>query len=331
MSDPELSNPALPVPLTAVQASFGLPEGMVVDSFHAGVAGAWRIVAPSGAAWSEKVLPADAAGHQIDTLRTAGALERRAHRAGLDVVPPVEPDVPTVGLAARLGSHFAWLYEWVPSTGPPETHTVHRWLGETAARLHAMWPVGHDRDADLAYGLHSLENWSGWFDEATALGLPWATLRDEAMPAIEDATYLVSAALAIPGLSRSVSHRDLNPPDVVHGPSGPLLCDFGFSGVDVRWFEIVDAALAFGQTGPETIDTYVRTGGHHGPEGSEAFAHGFGGTMTFLAFSMWVSLGHRRMTHRQRDATADRIPGLVRDLIVQLHSLDDRRRLLFGS
>jgi hypothetical protein len=88
---------------------------------------------------------------------------------------------------------------------------------------------------------------------------------------------------------------------------------------------------AFGQSGPETIDAYLRAGGHHGPEGSEAFAHGFGGTMTFLSFSMWVSLGHRRTTDRQRDAATDRIPSLVRDLIAQLDSLDHRRRLLFGS
>jgi hypothetical protein len=331
MSDLELPIHALPVPLTAIQAAFSLPEGMVVDSFHAGVAGAWRTVAPSGAAWSVKVLPANAAAHQIDTLRTAGALERRAHRAGLDVVPPVEPDVPTVGLAARVGSHFVWLHEWVPAAGPVGLHALHRWLGEVAARLHALWPVGHDHDADLAYGLHSRDLWSGWFDEATAHDLPWAALRDEALRAIEDATDLVSAGLAIPGLSRCVSHRDLSPSNVVHGPSGPLLCDFGFSGVDVPWFEIVDAALAFGQSGPETIDAYLRAGGHHGPEDSEALAHGFGGTMTFLSFSMWVSLGHRRMTDRQRAAATDRIPSLVRDLIAQLDSLDNRRRLLFGS
>jgi hypothetical protein len=322
--------PGLPVAPGAIRDAFTLPDGILVDSFHAGSSGAWRLRAPTGESWSVKALPVDAPGYQIETLRTAGELERHALGAGVAIVPPLLPRDPAVALATRIDTHLVWLHCWVDPRPEPDRAATHAWIGETAARLHALWPTGSDRDAGLPYGLHPVDDWRGWFAEAATVRLPWAGLGAAALPAIAEASSLARAALAIPGLPRCISHRDLNSPNVLHGPDGPLLCDFGFSGIEVPWFEIVDAALSFGQTGSETIDAYLRAGGQRGPETSEALAHTFGGALNFLAFSMWVSLGHRRVRPDQRDDATDRIPGLVETLTEHLESLETNRARLFG-
>jgi serine/threonine protein kinase len=147
---------------------------------------------------------------------------------------------------------------------------------------------------------------------------------------IAEVTRLVQAALADPHQPRCISHRDLNPPNVLADPTGPLSCDFGSSGIDVTWFEAIDVALSFDQEEPITLHSCLAANGPPRPESTEALARQPGRTMSFLAFSMWISLGHRPVTDRQREEATARIPRLMRDLSTRVEPLDSKRLMLFG-
>ena len=88
---------------------------------------------------------------------------------------------------------------------------------------------------------------------------------------IEEATRLLESALRL-DLPLVSSHRDLNPPNLLHTPTGYRLCDFGYAEPEVAWFEVVDAALACTPEPAATVDQYLVAGGTLGPQRVEALA-----------------------------------------------------------
>ncbi len=326
------ATPDLPVPLPAIQAAFGLPGSLEVVDFHPGASGAWRLSVARGHDIGIKLLPAVSPEFKLEELRVAADLEGRAVDAGLPVVPPIPPLEPAVGLAARIGDSLIWAHRWVEQAPDPDPGTIHPWVGETAARLHELWPTLRSREGGLAhaYGLHSEDDWQSWIDDAYRANLAWTTDVAGAMLSMREASRLVQAALRHPDLPRCISHRDLNPPNVLATMDGPLLGDFGYSGMEVPWLELVDAAHSFGQTDPVTIESYRRAGGAAGPETIEALAREAGSTMNFLAYNMWLSLGHRPVSKEQREAATQRIPDLAASLCTQVESWETTRRMLFG-
>lgn len=331
-ADPD-ATPDLPVSLSAIRSAFGLAGHLEVVSFHPGASGAWRLAgdSPSGEI-SLKVLPAESAGVQLEQLRVTADLEERAFRAGLPIVPPITPVEPSVGLAARIGDSLVWAHRWIEHGDVADPLLTQQWVGETAARLHDLWPTLRSQEDTLAhaYGIHDQDDWQGWVDDAYRADLAWTTDVSAVMPSIREASRLVRAALRHPDLARCISHRDLNPPNVLATVDGSLLVDFGYSGMDAPWLELVDAAHSFGQTDPITIESYRRAGGAAGPETTEALARETGSTMNFLAFNMWLSLGHEPVSEDKRAEATARIPELAANLSTQVESLETTRRMLFG-
>ena len=326
------ATPDLPVPLSTIRSAFGLSGPLDVVAFHPGASGAWRLSVAHGSDIGVKALPAESPEFQLEQLRVTADLEGRALRAGLPIVAPVEPVQPEVGLATLIGDHFVWAHRWVEETNDSDPVAIHRWVGETAARLHELWPTLRSQEDRLAhaYGIHDQSDWQDWIDDAYRANLAWTTDVSGVMPSIREASRLVRAALRHPDLARCISHRDLNPPNVLATVDGPLLCDFGYSGMEVPWLELVDAAHSFGQLDPTTIESYRRAGGAAGPETIEALAREAGSTMNFLAFNMWLSLGHRAVGDDKREDATARIPGLATNLSTQVESWESTRRLLFG-
>lgn len=326
------ATPDFPVSLSSVQSAFDLPGALDIIGFHPGASGAWRLSVAGGREISIKALPAESPEHRLEQLRVAADLEGRALAAGLPIVPPIHPLEPSVGLAARIGDHLVGAHRWVDQGTPPDPLVTQQWVGETAAPLHALWPTRRSQEDNLAhaYGLHSRDDWQSWIDDAYRANLAWTTDVSAALPSIREASRLVRAALRHPDLARCISHRDLNPPNVLFTDDGPLLCDFGYSGMEVPWLEVVDAAHSFGQSDPITIESYRRAGGLAGPETTEALARDAGSTMNFLAFNMWLSLGHRPIPDERRAEATARIPGLAMTLSTQVESWETTRRILFG-
>jgi len=325
----------LPVDLARVQAAFALPSALEVITHYRGSTGAWRIRSHNGDEFSLKTLPVNAPSFQLAGLRTAGLLERRAAAAGVDIVEPLEPAATALGLCARVDEYLVWMHRWTcldPRAASDTPKQLHRWLGRTLATLHTLVPASSGLESELvhAYGLHPHADWRVWLEQAYRAGLPWSPAAADALLAIDEATRLARAALANESLPRCITHRDVNPPNVLRTTSRTLLCDFGYAGIDVPWYEAVSSALAFGPPAPAVLDAYLEAGGQPGPRTTVALARTTGFAMNWLAFNMWLALGHRRVASRRRTEATELVPKLLHKLVNDVEHLDDTRRDLFS-
>lgn len=323
---------APPVDLVAVATAFELAP-LSVEAFHEGAGGAWRLHSATGEQFSMKLISAPASDWWLAQLRMVAKVETRAVAAGIDMPIPVQPHRPAVGHAARVGDHLVIVHHWVDHGPHADADALSAWLGRTLAALHRLFPDPAADDAELqrAYGVHPVRDWRVWIDDADRAGLPWAGVVADALPVIEEATARSLAALGNP-LPRRLTHRDVNPPNVLHTAGGPVLCDFGYAGLDVAWYETVATAIAFGPSVqvPGVIDSYLAAGGQGGPRTVDALARTTGTVLNWLAFTMWLSLGHRPITEQTREDATRRIPGVACRLVSTVNDLDRTRRRLFG-
>ena len=114
-----------------------------------------------------------------------------------------------------------------------------------------------------AYGSYPKSSWQRWIEDADRAGLSWASNVAASLPVIEEATKLSQSALDL-NLPVVRSHRDLNPPNVLHTPRGFRLCDFGYAGPAIAWLEVVDAALACTTEPAATVEHYLASVFHPG-------------------------------------------------------------------
>ncbi len=115
---------------------------------------------------------------------------------------------------------------------------------------------------------------------------------------------------------------------MLHTDDGPVLCDFGYTGPDIAWLETVSTAASF--EAPDLLAAYLDAGGRIGPTSAVALARVVGSAANWLAFSMWLSLGHRDATEEQRREATDRVPGICREVIDRVTDQETARRQLLG-
>lgn len=320
----------VPVDLEAVSVAFGLPRSLEVVSHHPGASGTWRLRSRVGNGFALKVLTAP-----DDRARTRvvhqGQLELAASAAGVAMPEVVAPLSPGLGLCADVDGQLVEVHRWVDTLSgnaqvdPP---ALLRWLGRTLALLHGLVPLGQEHEElARAYAVPPVADWTQWVCEAQHLRLPWSHLGSELVDVVPAAAALVRSALDDAALPRCLTHRDVNPPNVLHTENGPVLCDFGSAGPDIAWLEVVSTAASF--NAPDLLPAYVDAGGRTGPTSTVALARAVGSAANWLAFTMRLSLGHHDTTEVQRREATDRVPGICREVIDRVtHQHAARHELL---
>jgi len=325
------ATPVVPVDLAAVRAAFGLPRPLEVISYHPGASGTWHLRSGRVDAFALKVTVKRDDWARTQIVRQ-GQLELAAAGAGIAMPQLVVPRTLALGVCAEVNGHLVEIHHWVdtlPSGTQVDPEALHRWLGGTLALLHSLVPLGHDDEAELAhaYAVHPMADWTQWVHDAHRLGLAWAPVGTELLDVIAAATVLIESALADSTLPRCLTHRDVNPPNILHTAAGPVLCDFSYAGPDVAWLEAVSTAASF--AAPDVLAAYVGAGGQIGPTGLVALARAVGSAANWLAFNMWLSLGHRDVTDEQRRQATARIPDICREVIDRVtHQQAARQTLL---
>lgn len=312
----------------AIQGAFGLGGDVRVVAHHAGASGVWRVRSATGD-FAVKLLPRQPAEWRRTTLLQQERLETAAWNAGVAMPEPVPVrGAGVTSLTAEIAGYLVQVHHWVhsvPNGGVTEPDALADWLGQTLAVLHRLIPldVWTDDDLRVAYGIHPPSDWQAWIQQGLELRLPWANAAGEALEVVEQVTDLSMRALADSELPRCLTHRDVNPANVIHSRNGPVLCDFAYAGPDIAWLEAVSTAVSFGV--PHVLSAYGAAGGAVGPSTDVALARHFGSRLNWVAFTMWLSLGHRDVSPAERSRATARVSALIDDLVTESERLDHLR------
>ncbi|HTF10901.1 MAG TPA: aminoglycoside phosphotransferase family protein [Asanoa sp.] len=273
----------------AVCASFGLPERGATLVPHAySSARTWRLTTGDGGRYIVKHVPD---GHSAE-FETAMAFEQDAIAAGIPAPRPVRPPHPAVGCAARLpGGTLVRVSEWVDGRPVRAGEDLADWLGATLARLHTVRPLAAAEPA--VYGIFPPADWARWHAEAETQGRPWAGVLGERLADVAEATGWVAGAFA-GARDYVLTHRDLEPWNLLVTTAGPVIVDWDGAGPDSAGLVAAHAAYAFGGGNGEAtrrvLAAYVAHGGGLPPP-ADRFARRAGLMLSRLVWRMQATLG----------------------------------------
>ncbi len=295
-----------------VAAAFGLGAskgGLVPVSYRSSQT--WRLDTADASVLVKHV----AAEEWLGDFVRAMTFERQALEAGVVMPRPLPPVNPTVGAAVEIdGIGLVRAYEWVDARPLADHDDVSEWLGRTLAQLHQLAPAAtaQDRAPDW-YRLDEPEIWQGWLAAGTAAERTWAPLLRLNMADVLDAASWTSRGFAAAG-DYVMTHRDVEPWNVLIAPTGPVLIDWDVAGPDSASLEAAHSTLEFARRGRKepgetlarrTIQAYV---GHGGTPfgGPDVLVRRVGLRLGRLAERLRMSLGEETLGPRDLAATERR-------------------------
>jgi Ser/Thr protein kinase RdoA (MazF antagonist) len=235
-----------------------------------------------------------------EQVQQAALFERQVAESGVDTPRVVLPVGEAVGSAAAVdGVGWVRVYQWVDGRDLHDDDDVTHWLARTLATIHAIEPV--TAPEPFIYGLHPSEQWNRWLEAGERAAKPWAPVLRGALPAIREMSGWISAAL-----NRAddyvLTHRDVEPWNVMMAADGPVLIDWDPAGPDSASLETCHAAYAFATRGSQpkpgrladdlaaTITAYIGAGGTIRPDG-DLFARRIGMRINRLGWRLSISVG----------------------------------------
>ena len=282
--------------------AFGLGDPLteLMPAHDATPTRAWCVETTTGA-YVVKRVRSDEPDWWMEIAERNVAFERLAIAAGVDVPEPVTPREPVLGLHARVDDRGpVRVYRFVEGRPLQPDDDIATWLGGTLATLNRLQPGSRCPDAD--YGIHPIDDWRGWFEQARALDLTEiADLGEANIDGIDAATRFVADALASVD-DYVVTHRDVEPWNVLITDDRPVLLDFDWVGADSAWLVAAWAAIAYASHEREqpdldraraVIDSYVGAGGQVTLEGPAAFARRVALRLIRQSYNLWIVLEHR--------------------------------------
>ncbi|MFG1996624.1 phosphotransferase enzyme family protein [Actinoplanes sp. NPDC048988] len=260
----------------------------------------WTLTARKGR-FLVKHVPAE--GWRDDFAR-AMRFEEKALAAGISMARPVAPvaTAPAFGCAVEVdGIGLLRVYEWVDGRPLDDADEVSAWLGSTLARLHRIEPSGRPEAAPEWYRLDDREQWDGWLREGERLRKPWAPVLRDGLTGILDSAAWVSRTFREAG-DYVVTHRDIEPWNVLMTDAGPVLIDWDVAGPDSARLEAAQATLSFttraGLPDPavvrRTVEAYVDGGGMPF-SGADVMVRRVGLRLGRLAERLRMSLGRQEL------------------------------------
>jgi Ser/Thr protein kinase RdoA (MazF antagonist) len=263
-----------------------------------------------------------------DLMRAQG-VERRALAAGIEM--PVQVAAASGVVADVAGLGLIRVHEWVGGRPLASSDDVSDWLGATLARLHHLQPVG--RAEPQWYGLYPESQWRAWLAGGRRQHRSWAPVLEQRLGDVLAATAWIGGAFAAAG-DYVLTHRDLEPRNVLMTGNGPVLVDWDTAGPDSASLEAGMAIIEFARHGLDEPDrdavrrtaaSYRRHGGaalgRGEPAGRDVLARRAGMLLNRLAERLRMTLGEQppgsvdvtRAEARAADRLA-RLPGFLADL-----------------
>jgi hypothetical protein len=270
-----------------------------------------------------------------DELDRAMGFEQRAMDVGIDMPRPIRPVAPVFGYVASVeGLGQVRAYEWIEGRPLAGTDDVAEWLGATLARLHGIAALG--RAEPQWYGLHSEQQWRAWLMSGLEQRCSWAPILRRRLADVLTATAWIGHAFQSAG-DYVMTHRDVEPWNVLMTPGGPVLVDWDTAGPDSAGLEAAQAAVVFagrGRAEPDadavrrTLVSYEHHGGRPARHGRDALARRAGLRLNRLSERLRISLGQQEPGSASRAHAEARAGEQLEELPAFLDNLARWSRLL---
>lgn len=257
-----------------VVAAFGLAEpiGRLELVRQRGQVLAWRVATGNGPVlikrfWADDELP------WRDQLEPAMEIEALAVGAGIDTPAPIVPRQPVFGTVAQIaGQGLFRAFPFLEHRPLADADDVADWVGRTTALTHRLRRLDRHPAPNWWYGQFPpvpAEQWRTWLAEGEAQRRVWAPLLRERLNLVLDlANVVVRTFDATPPYV--LSHRDIEPWNVIVSDRGPMLIDWDTTGPESAPLEAAYVFTVFARRGRDEPDeqlvrrshnAYVASGG----------------------------------------------------------------------
>ncbi|GAA4019705.1 phosphotransferase enzyme family protein [Streptomyces plumbiresistens] len=284
----------------------------------------WKLSAPgnangTGTSWAVKELLFGCDERQVGR---EAALRNASEQLGISsprLMP--NPDGAYVSqLTPSLGGSYVKLYDWVEGTrADPSEPEMLSWCGRTLALLHrAGEGAAAGAPSDWYEQCPQEADWEQLHKETQRAGMPWADAlgRFIATSAAELARYVTPSG---PG-GLVTSHLDMQPQNVLVGPSGPVLLDWDNAGVISAERELARAVYVWAggndfhaDSARQLVRAYRDAGGPGAVKGLESFSMLFATDLNFVYVQAECAVDPT-VTAAQRAFGSDRVVASLRSL-----------------
>jgi hypothetical protein len=313
----------------AIAAAFDLGRPTApLTLVHNQVARSWRLDTTTGSFHVKEFWPDEDpfwAPQLIDRMD----FERRALEAGIATVAPIPPVVPAYAWAGRVDGRGSYrVYEWIDNRHLSADDDVTDWLGTMLARLHELSPVTTPPELAWRWFVHHPRpTWEGWIAAGHEHAKSWASILQDNLDVIlelcaRDDKAFMSAA------DHVITHRDVEPYNVIISSSGPLLIDWDAVGPESATIETGHAAVTFGYNDTQRVhrilNAYTEAGGRLAPLGPDLLIRTANRQLSNITGLIRATLGERRPAAwmDQLDDGDRHITGWLNDLPGLLAHLD---------
>lgn len=212
---------------------------------------AWRVCTRDGPVlikriWADDELP------WRDQLEAAMEVEALGVRAGIDTPQPIVPREPIFGTVALIRGHGLFrAFPFLQHRPLADSDDVTHWVGRTMALMHGLRRLDRRPAPNWWYGQFppvTTEQWLTWLAQGEAHHCSWAPLlRDRLDFILGLARAVVRTFDATPPYV--MSHRDVEPWNVLITDRGPVLIDWDTTGPESARLEAAYVFVVFARRG----------------------------------------------------------------------------------
>ncbi|SOD62858.1 Phosphotransferase enzyme family protein [Streptomyces zhaozhouensis] len=225
----------------------------------------------------------------------------------------------TPALPAEFGPGHVKLYEWVEGVPvEPTAPDVLDWVGATLARIHLAGVAAREAPDDWYQRAPGADDWTRLLADARAAGAPWAG----DLAAFHESSVAALSPHIAPAADDQllVSHRDLQPQNVLRDARGPVLLDWDDTGPTTAERELASVLYMWsGRQRPRAEAArrlwraYRDAGGPGRVRDLDSFSAFLAGTLNFLYVQARDAV-NPELGARQRAFADAQVPAFLPDM-----------------